>query len=122
MIPFLIVLTCSVVGFAITYRALDDDKTEDMRAALEINFQLMFGAFAPVNFTWAGWILFVISACMLPLVMLNLLIAVMTDIYNKVMDDIVPSDFYELNNLILEQEELMGCKKKSGSEMYMHFV
>jgi hypothetical protein len=41
------------------------------------------------------------------LVMLNLLIAIMSDTYDKVSESIKESDGSELNQLILEQESLM---------------
>lgn len=62
----------------------------------------MFGDFSPDDYLTAGWILFTISSCLLPLVMLNMLIAIMSDTYARVMAEIVPSDFYELNQMILE--------------------
>lgn len=40
-----------------------------------------------------------------------MLIAIMSDTYANVMNDIVPTDYYELNNLILEQEEILIWKK-----------
>ena len=46
--------------------------------------------------------------------MLNMLIAIMSDTYARVMSEIVPSDYYELNNLILEQEELVFWKRNKG--------
>ncbi len=82
----------------------------------------MFGDFDIENYTKTGWVLFAVSSGLLPLVMLNLLIAIMSDTYSRVMGDIVPSDYYELNNLILEQECFQSCRKNSGSEKYLHFV
>jgi hypothetical protein len=42
----------------------------------------------------------------LPLIMLNMLIAIMSDTYARVMSEIVPSDFFELNQMIVEVEKL----------------
>lgn len=64
----------------------------------------MFGDFESDNYGNDDWILFVISSSLLPLVMLNMLIAIMSDTYARVMADLVPSDYMELNELILEQE------------------
>jgi hypothetical protein len=50
----------------------------------------MYGDFSPDEYTTANWILFIIASILLPLVMLNLLIAIMSDTYARVMADIVP--------------------------------
>ena len=63
----------------------------------------MFGDFdTDVYTTTSTWILFIISSCLMPLIMLNMLIAIMSDTYSRVMNDIVPSDYYELNKMIIE--------------------
>lgn len=83
----------------------------------------MFGDFDTDNYTKAGWVLFSLAAGLLPLVMLNMLIAIMSDTYGRVMNDIIPSDYSELNNLILEQEQIRGHKRYDyGKEQYLHFV
>jgi len=82
----------------------------------------MFGDFQPDNYTAAGWVLFIVSSTLMTLVMLNMLIAIMSDTYARVMGEIVPSDYCELNNMILEQEEIMVWKRNSGTPQFMHFV
>mmetsp|Transcript_13961 Transcript_13961/g.10065 ORF Transcript_13961/g.10065 Transcript_13961/m.10065 type:complete len:88 (+) Transcript_13961:1633-1896(+) len=56
------------------------------------------------------------------LVMLNMLIAIMSDTYGRVMLEIIPSDYYELNNIILEQEELKFCSRTRNHLKYLHFA
>lgn len=46
--------------------------------------------------------------------MLNMLIAVMTDTYERVMHDINPSNYLELANIILEHETLLFWKRDKG--------
>ena len=62
----------------------------------------MFGDFDTDDYTTSDWILFIIASFLMPLVMLNMLIAIMSDTYSRVMSEIVPSDFMELNEMILE--------------------
>ena len=64
----------------------------------------MFGEFDTEDYRKSDWILFVISSFLMPLVMLNMLIAIMSDTYSRVMSEIIPSDYMELNEMILEQE------------------
>jgi hypothetical protein len=92
MIPFMIVLIIAVLGFSITFLVLNDD--HDMVSSLKYNYRVMYGDFDTDAYPQAGnWILFIIASTLLPLVMLNMLIAIMSDTYARVMADIVPSDF-----------------------------
>ena len=93
MVPFLIVLLIALTGFTITYRALQDDQSEGMMEAFKHNYRLMFGDFQPDNYSSAGWVLFVISSTLMTLVMLNMLIAIMSDTYARVMGQIIPADY-----------------------------
>lgn len=101
MIPFLIVLCAALFGFTFTFQALNGPEAA-ITDAFTINFRLMFGDFDTGGYTFAGWFLFIVSTCLLPLIMLNLLIAIMSDSYARVMSNIIPSDYYELNSMILE--------------------
>ncbi len=54
--------------------------------------------------------------------MLNMLVAVMSDTYARVMNEVIPKDYSELNSMILEQEEIMTWKRNSGAPMYLHLA
>jgi hypothetical protein len=101
MIPFFIVLLVALMGFTITFYSLQPAPFE-FSEALKSNYRLMFGDFSPDTYSLSNWILFVISSTFLPLVMLNMLIAIMSDTYARVMGEVVPSDFFELTKMILE--------------------
>jgi hypothetical protein len=81
----------------------------------------MYGDFQADDYSATNWVLFLIASTLLPLVMLNMLIAIMSDTYGRVMADIVPSDFYELNKMILEQEEVMLWNREKGTRSFLHF-
>ena len=68
---------------------------------------LMYGDFDTNSYGVAAWILFTISSIFIPLIMLNLLIAIMGDTYERVIDGMIEADGKELNSLILEQEQLL---------------
>jgi hypothetical protein len=74
----------------------------------------MYGDFSPDEYTTANWILFIIASILLSLVMQILLIAIMSDSYARVMTDIVPQDFLELNEMTLEQEEVLIFSRGLG--------
>lgn len=121
MIPFFIVLLVAMTGFTITFYTLQPAPYE-FSEALKNNYRLMFGDFDPGNYTPANWILFIISSAFLPLVMLNMLIAIMSDTYARVMGEVVPSDFLELAKMIFEQEQMLFWKRSQGTNQHLHFA
>jgi hypothetical protein len=52
----------------------------------------------------------------MPLIMLNLLIAIMSDTYERVTTGMIEAEYKELNSLILEQENLMFWIKKDSNQ------
>lgn len=67
------------------------------------------------------WILFVLASFFIPLVMFNMIIAIMTDTFERVTNEMIVADGKELNLLILEQEEFMVWKrKKNVEEKWLH--
>jgi len=105
----------AVLGFSISLRALELEDLDNTILAMKSEYRLMYGDFDVDNLDTSGWILFVMGSCLMTLVMLNMLIAIMSDTYARVMSEIVPFDYFELNNLILEQEEILVWKRNSGT-------
>ena len=81
--------------------------------ALGHTYRLMYGDFDVENYEDDNfvWFIFVFGSVMMSLVMLNMLIAIMSDTYARVMGEIVPSDYFELCSMILEQEEILLWKR-----------
>lgn len=119
MIPFMVVLISSMIGFSLTYQTMTGSPVIQ---SLQYNYRLMFGDFQIEDEVSDIWILFVVASTLMPLIMLNMLIAIMSDTYARVMAEIVPSDFYEINQLILEVEEVQVWKRSSGTPMILHFA
>lgn len=91
----MVVLIGSIIGFSISYMIIEtDDDREGFIASLLFNYRTTFGDFdTDVYSNNSQWILFLIASIFLPLIMMNLLIAIMSDTYARVMADIVPSDY-----------------------------
>ena len=122
MIAFMIVLAAALLGFSITFTAIKVDELDNTALSLAHCYDMMYGNFATDNYNTAGWIIFIIASILMTLIMLNMLIAIMSDTYARVMSEIVPSDYYELNSLILEQEEILFWKRNSGRAKFLHFA
>ena len=62
----------------------------------------MYGDFNYDDYTTPLWFLFIIATVFMPLIMLNLLIAIMGDTFERVNSVMIEADGRELNSLILE--------------------
>lgn len=107
MIPFLIVLLAALTGFSISSMALKDSSEDNFILAVSTKYRVMFGDFDTDSYNddpqlYARWILFICATTLLGLVMLNMLVAVMSDTYARVMNEVIPKDYSELNSMILE--------------------
>lgn len=74
----------------------------DFVGNIEGTYLLMFANFATDNYTAGQWILFFLSSIFIPIIMLNLLIAIMSDTFARVSDSMIEADGKELNRMILE--------------------
>ncbi len=90
------------MGFSISLAALELEDMDTTLKALGVDYRLMYGDFTVDNNNSPGWILFILASALMALVMLNMLIAIMSDTYARVMGEIVPYDYFEMNNIILE--------------------
>ena len=88
-------------------------------------YLLVFGEFNTDGFNddkGERWLLFISATILLQLVMLNLLIAIMSDTFEKVMAEIEVSDGLELNNLILDAESLKRSNRDDVTKSVLHWV
>mmetsp|Transcript_741 Transcript_741/g.416 ORF Transcript_741/g.416 Transcript_741/m.416 type:complete len:117 (+) Transcript_741:19-369(+) len=110
---FLVVLFLAIITFTIitrinnNYRGIDNKFGE---AIYEI-YLLTYGEFTIDGYVPFDWIVFVLATLFMPLIMLNLLIAIMSDTYEKVASDMIEADARELNELILEHESFLIWNK-----------
>ena len=72
---------------------------------------IAFGDFSTDDYNLAEWVLFIIASIFIPLVMFNMIIAIMSDTFERVTTGMVEADGNELNTLILEQESIMFWAK-----------
>jgi hypothetical protein len=117
-IPFVIVFVVVVVTFTYSLMGLRGDLFVDMWS---ISYRLAYGDFEEIDehTTYPERILFFIATIALPLIMLNLLIAVMGDIYDRVQENQVVADVRERLLWILELGRF-ACMKKQSKFMYIH--
>ena len=73
-----------------------------------------FGEFGDMNFSSLEYFIFIIAVLFIPLIMFNMLIAIMGDTYDRVKEDSIKRDYHELVWLLYEYEvvgNILRCRK-----------
>ncbi len=60
------------------------------------------------NFTLTQFLIFVIYSFFVPILLLNMLIAIMSDSYERVMANAIPADCRQLASMLVELEQIMN--------------
>ena len=71
-----------------------------------------FDGLRPYNQNWLLWVFFFISTFFLMLIMLNLIIAIMGDTYNRVQLNAASATYRELADLIFESDLYMWRRRR----------
>lgn len=85
-------------------------------------YLIIFGEYSLDDYKPAQWVVFIFATLLLSLIMLNLLIAIMSDTFERVMAEIEQSDGLELNDLILDAESIQFWRRKDERHSYLHWV
>ena len=64
--------------------------------------------------------IFIVATAVLPMILLNLVIAIMSDTYEKVITNIEESDNQQKNSIILQFENYMWWKRLMSDDKPMH--
>ena len=72
--------------------------------------------------SYTGALLFVFATAILTLILLNLVIAIMTDTFEKVMTSIDATDNRALCQMISQYENILFLNRKRGSPQYVYWV
>jgi len=72
--------------------------------------------------SYTGGLLFVFATAVLTLILLNLVIAIMTDTFEKVMTSIVATDNRAKNSMIAQFENILFLNRKNGDKEYMYWI
>lgn len=94
MVPFLIILTATVIGFAQAFWALSSAKEHDevptepfldsWQDALKFSYEMMLGDFDAGTFDLPTYVCFFLATMLQLVVMLNVLIAIVSDSFARV--------------------------------------
>jgi hypothetical protein len=134
MKSFLILLTYSTYSFALIYfimvnnvlkysaEATANPSSVEIKPFSEyiaLSYLLSLGSFDTSGYGAFEWVIFFFASVINPLIMLNLLIAIMGDTYSRVAEEQEIADMQELTEMVIEGEYLLFCKRNKGVRSYM---
>lgn len=120
--PFLIILFYSVVAFALMFRSFDIDFKTDFFPSLTDSYMILIGNWEnPTNPDFFSLIMF-FATLLNPIISLNLLIAILSDTFERVSEDEVIADGQELAGMIIEIETLMFWARNNNKKCFLHIM
>jgi hypothetical protein len=129
MIPFMLIIVIMLATFTLTHfqimRKIELQHPELFEESPKIQdvfimqYKLMYGEFFDTQ-TTTEYILLLGASLLVPLLMLNLLIAIISEAHAEVVENKVRQDYAELCNICLELEGFMFWNR--GSELMKHLV
>ena len=123
ILAFLAIFFYFTLAFTFMVISLGDSQSYSNFSMISDTYLLNFGSFIISDDSGSlQWLCFVISSLINFLIMVNLLISIIGDTYDKVQSYKAIADRRELAEMILEIEELMIWKRKQQRKHYFHMV
>jgi WD40 repeat protein len=121
---FLIVLLYVTIAYCSLFKALDlYVKPEDKLGivdTIKLAYELELGDFDSDKYSIGQYIIFIVASILNLIVMLNLLISILGDSYDKVQLTLVESDYSQKLEVILEIEKMLFFNRNKGTRTYLH--
>ena len=128
MVPFFLFVAATTLTITLLYTsATEEDNLIDRTYSnlLMHVFRLDFGDFSPDEYSPLEQSIFILSAITVPLVLLNMLIAIMGDTYDRVREEQDKRDFQEMAGLVYRYEiiatKLFCCRGKKKKWKYIFY-
>ena len=120
MSSFFIIFFYSIVGFGLVFFVLGDSST--YFDYLTSTYTLNFGNMDTNNYNKLEWLFFLLVTIFNPIIMLNLLISIMSETYDRVKSNFDTADLIELCHLIKEAELLLFWRRSLKTRNYIHVL
>lgn len=115
---FLVLLVYSTSAFGVIFTLLPSAADSTVNS-FTMSYLLNLGEFDTSDFTAIDWVIFITATIINPIVMLNLLIAIMSDTYGRVQSTNVITDRKELLKMIFEIEMLYYWNRATNDRSYL---
>lgn len=115
---FLLILLYTTFAFCVLYSASDETEQSFEASWLE-SFELDMGGFDTTEYVSLKKACFHLASIINCILMLNLLIAILGDAFERFLQRANEANLTEMLDLIIELEYLMVWKRKNGNEVYL---
>ncbi|OMJ68993.1 hypothetical protein SteCoe_33401 [Stentor coeruleus] len=115
---FLVLLFYSTLAFA--FILFINNPIYTFAEYTTISYKLDLGDFGSDYHGAFGWTIFFLATVINPLIMLNMLISIMCDTYDKVQTNNDIANYQELTEMIIEIEKIMFWKRGVIGQVYIH--
>ena len=124
IIPFLVILFYLNFAFAVCFFNLDSQKEsrsyDSFIEALVHSYILNFNSFSIGDYKDAKeWIVFVIATVINPLILMNMIIALLGNTYSMVKEKAEIADMRELAEMIIEFESMLYWRRTTNSKQFV---
>jgi hypothetical protein len=119
MIPFVMIFVTGTIAISLIFYSVSDNT--NFAHSFAHTYRLNYGDFDTGEYgeDMMEWAVFITASFINPLVMMNLLIAIMGDTYSRVQDNEIVADGREICYMVLEAESVLFWKRGSGAKMYL---
>lgn len=116
---FVILLFYTTFAFSIMFYANEENSDLKFGDYLSSSYTINLGAFETDNYDSLQWLIFCLATLVNPIIMLNLLIAILGDTFSNVQDNMIVADKKELAEVILDIESLMYWRRKFNLKSFI---
>lgn len=122
IIPFITILLYSTVGFGLIFFAINQSDPSNNAADLYIrgSWEMNLGSFSTEGYSNLLYIFFIMQTLMNPIIMFNLLVAIMSDTFSRVSSGSKIAENKELASMVLEAELILFSNRKKVDMGYIH--
>lgn len=119
---FLILLSYSTLAFCFIFIVLSKGDNINMMEFIISSYGLALGNYPDEQYNFIEFFVVTCALIINPIIMLNLLISIISDTYERIMTDMVSADAKELIDMIIEVENLLFTKRNEGTKKYIQIV
>ena len=116
--PFLLIFIMSTFAFCIAFYAASSNE-EDFIDMVKHSYNLTYGEYDNENYNNLELFIFFVASLFNALLLLNLLIAIMGDTYDRVRNALDVADRREMADIIVEADSIMFWGRRKGSFKYL---
>lgn len=119
MIPFSMVLLFCTFLFSMTFISSTSNTDIDVFAEFFTMYRLNIGDFDTSGYSYLEMVIFVVVSWITNIILLNLIISLMGDTYDRVQTNRTASDQEELLDAIIEYENKFVWNRKKSTKKYI---